>query len=162
MTRDELRDRICTLMGGRTPEEIACEDISTGGEDDLERATEMARLMVCRFGMSDALGAVTLGRNGRTRFLPLMDAGERNFSEETARLIDAEIKAILDTEHARARRELETKRGALDAIASELLKRETLQRNELEAIAHGKASNGRSSDTIGAAHVDGRAEARDA
>ena len=162
MTRDELRDRICVLMGGRTAEELACEDISTGGEDDLERATEMARQMVCRFGMSDALGAVTLGRTARTRFLPFMDAGDRNFSEETARLIDAEIKALLDTEHARARRELETKRVALDALASELLKRETLQRNELEAIVRGNVSNGRSSDTVGIVHIDARADAPNA
>ena len=159
MTRDELRDRICVLMGGRTAEELACEDISTGGEDDLERATEIARQMVCRFGMSDALGAVTFGRNGRARFLPLMDAGERNFSEETARLIDAEVKAVLDAEHVRARRELEAKRVALEAIASELLQHETLQRNELEAIVRGKASNGQSSDAIGIAQPDTRVEA---
>jgi cell division protease FtsH len=149
MTTDELRDRICTLMGGRTAEELACEDVSTGAEDDLERATEMARQMVCRFGMSDALGPVTLGRSGRTRFLPMMDGAERDFSEETAQRIDAEIKALLVAEHQRARRELEANRVALDAIASELLQHETLQRSELEAIVQGKRSNGQSRDTVG-------------
>jgi len=149
MTTEELRDRICTLMGGRTAEELACEDVSTGAEDDLERATEMARQMVCRFGMSAALGPVTLGRSGRTRFLPMMDDGDRNFSEETARRIDAEIKAILDAEHGRARRELEANRVALDAIAAELLQHETLQRSQLEAIVQSKRSNGRSSDNVG-------------
>jgi len=137
------------LMGGRTAEELACADISTGAEDDLERATEMARQMVCRFGMSDALGPVTLGRSGRARFLPMMDATERDFSEETARRIDAEIKALLVAEHQRARHELEANRVALDAIANELLQHETLQRSELEAIVQSKRSNGRSSDSIG-------------
>jgi cell division protease FtsH len=132
------------LMGGRTAEELACEDISTGSEDDLERATEMARQMVCRFGMSEALGPVTLGRSGRTRFFPMMDAAERNFSEETARRIDAEIRTLLDSEHERARRALVENRVALDAIASELLQHETLQRSELEAILQSKSSNGRS------------------
>jgi cell division protease FtsH len=147
MTREELRDRICVLLGGRAAEELACEDVSTGAEDDLERATEIARQMVCRFGMSDALGAMTFGRNGRARYLPIpVEAMERNFSEETARRIDAEIKVLLDAEHGRARRELESKRFALDAIANELLKRETLQRAELEALGQTRTSNGRPSD----------------
>jgi cell division protease FtsH len=136
MTREELRDGICVLMGGRTAEELACEDVSTGAEDDLERATEMARLMVCRFGMSDALGPATFGRNARARFLSLpFEAAERNFSEDTARTIDAEIKTLIKAEHERARRMLEAKRAALEAIATELLKRETLQRDELESLA---------------------------
>jgi cell division protease FtsH len=147
MTREELRDRICVLLGGRTAEELACEDVSTGAEDDLERATEIARQMVCRFGMSDALGAMTFGRSGRARYLALpIEAMERNFSEETARRIDTEIKVLLEAEHGRARRELESKRSALDAIANELLKHETLQRAELEALGQTRASNGRGSD----------------
>ena len=153
MTREELRDRICVLMGGRTAEELSCEDISTGGEDDLERATEMARQMICRFGMSETLGPVTLGRNGRARFLPLMDAGERNFSEETARRIDAEIKSLLEAEHERARRELAAKRFALDAIATELLQHETLQGNELESIVRGARAHGRSNDGVDVAQA---------
>jgi len=157
MTREELRDRICVLMGGRVAEELACEDISTGAEDDLERATEMARLMVCRFGMSDALGAATFGRSGRARFLALpMEAVERNFSEETARLIDAEVKGLLDTEHQRARRELEAKRVVLERIANELLRSETLQRGELEALLLTNSPNGKPSSAVGVKE-DGRA-----
>jgi cell division protease FtsH len=104
--------------------------------------------MVCRFGMSDTLGPMTLGRAARTRVLPFVEAGERDFSEETARRIDAEIKSLLDGEHERARHKLEEKRIALEAIASELLNHETLQGNELEVIVRGKKSNGRSCDRL--------------
>ncbi len=137
MTRDELCDRICVLLGGRAAEEIVCEDISTGAGDDLERATEMARHMVCRFGMSDALGPLTFGPSERAALLPWgAELGERRgYSEETARLIDAEVKAIVEREHARARAHLTERRPALDAIAGELLVHETLQREELEALA---------------------------
>jgi cell division protease FtsH len=133
MTREELRDRICVLLGGRSAEEAACNDISTGAEDDLERATEMARLMVCRFGMSDAVGPISFGRGG-SRFLPTGSAEPRSFSEQTARLIDVEVKAVIETELDRARRVLKARAVALGAIAGELLAHETLQRTDLEAL----------------------------
>jgi cell division protease FtsH len=136
LTREELRDRICVLLGGRAAEELACEDVSTGAQDDLERATEMARHMICRFGMSDVLGPMTFGRAPQSPFLGLNESSEsRNFSEETARTIDAEVKSLMQAEHQRALRELAARRGALDAIARELMAHETLQRHELEAIA---------------------------
>jgi len=137
MTREELRDRICVLLGGRAVEEIACKDISTGAEDDLERATELARHMVCRFGMSDALGPLTYGV-GSGRFLPWPPelAQSRTFSEETLRLVDSEVKAIVVSEHARAHEHLARQNKTLDAITRELLTHETLQRAELEALVH--------------------------
>jgi cell division protease FtsH len=136
LTREELRDRICVLLGGRAAEELACEDVSTGAQDDLERATEMARHMVCRFGMSDVLGPMTFGRASQSSFLGLSDSSEaRNFSEETARTIDAEVKSLMEAEHQRALRQLTERRSALDAIARELMAHETLQRRELEDIA---------------------------
>jgi cell division protease FtsH len=135
MTREELRDRICVLLGGRSAEEIACQDVSTGAEDDLARATEMARHMVCRFGMSDALGSITIDRGGSLLSPWGSEWGQgRNVSEATLRLVDAEVKAIIEREHARAREQLGHARRALDAIASELLVRETLQRADLEAL----------------------------
>jgi cell division protease FtsH len=136
MTRDELHDRLCVLLGGRSAEEVACGDPSTGAQDDLERATEIARQMVCRFGLSDALGPVTWGRSASMRFLQLPgDAPiERDFSEETARAIDAEVRRIVETEHARARRLLQERRRVLEAIAAELLAHETLDRSRLEEI----------------------------
>jgi cell division protease FtsH len=135
LTREELRDRICVLLGGRAAEELACDDVSTGAQDDLERATEMARHMICRFGMNDVLGPMTFGRAPQSAFLALTDSSEaRNFSEETARTIDAEVKALMEAEHQRALRLLRERRSALDAIAGELMARETLQRSELAEI----------------------------
>jgi len=135
MTRDELYDRICVMLGGRSAEEIACQEISTGAEDDLARATELARLMVTRFGMSDKLGAQTYGKAMMLRFTQGEGAAqERDYSEETARTIDAEVSAILEREHARARKLIEARRKALDAIGGELLEHETLQRDGLEAL----------------------------
>jgi len=135
MTRDELLDRICVMLGGRAAEELACGNISTGAQNDLERATETARQMVCRFGMSDRLGPVTFGRPMGARFLDApVTFEERNFSEETARAIDAEVRAIIERQHARARTLLERRREALERIAARLLEQETLEREELEAL----------------------------
>jgi len=134
MTREELYDRICVMLGGRSAEEIACQEISTGAEDDLARATELARLMVTRFGMSDKLGAQTYGKAMMLRFTQEGAAQERDYSEETARTIDAEVTAILEREHARALKLIEARRKALDAIGGELLEHETLQRDGLEAL----------------------------
>jgi cell division protease FtsH len=136
MTREELRDRICVLLGGRSAEEAACHDVSTGAQDDLERATEMARQMVCRFGMSDVLGPVTFGPTAASRFVPwsIPPGDARNYSEDTARIIDAEVKAVLERELERARDVVRARDAALRAIARDLLARETLQRAELEAL----------------------------
>jgi cell division protease FtsH len=136
MTRDELLDRICVMMGGRTAEGVIFEDTSTGAENDLERATELARQMVCRFGMSSRLGPVTMGRPLGARYLEgaLPMGMERNFSEETARAVDAEVRSVLETEQSRAHELLERRRSALERIARALLERETIERGELEAI----------------------------
>jgi cell division protease FtsH len=135
MTRQELRDRICVLLGGRAGEETACEDISTGAEDDLRRATELARLMICSYGMSEQMGARTYGDSRKSPFLGwALDQSSQDLSEETARRIDGEIKAIVDAEQQRARQYLEAQRETLDAIAHELLARETLQRADLDRL----------------------------
>jgi cell division protease FtsH len=138
MTKDELLDRICVMMGGRTAEAVVFEDTSTGAENDLARATETARQMICRFGMSSKLGPVTMGRSLGARFLEgaLPMGEERNFSEETARAVDAEIRSVLDSQQSRAQELLERRRGALERIAGALLERETIERAELEAILH--------------------------
>ena len=136
MTKEELHDRICVLLGGRVAEEIVCQDVSTGAEDDLERATELARYMACRFGMSDALGPLTFGPGPSSRFGgwgPELTA-PREYSEETLRLVDAEVKAIVTGEHARATDALRRRRSVLDAIARELLEHETLQKADLEKL----------------------------
>jgi cell division protease FtsH len=135
MTRGELHDRLCVMLGGRAAEELRCDDISTGAQSDLERATETARQMVCRFGMSDALGALTYGRSGGPRFLdPTGELEDRNFSEETARAIDAEVRAIMAAAHERARTVLESRLEALDLMVEELLAEETLDADDLERL----------------------------
>ncbi|HVY44605.1 MAG TPA: ATP-dependent zinc metalloprotease FtsH, partial [Minicystis sp.] len=137
LTQPELEDRVAVLLAGRAAEQVACGDLSTGAADDLERATEIAHRMVCRFGMSDALGPQTLDGGSSTAVPPwareLGPVG-RATSEATARRVDAAIEAIVERAHARARGEIERRRGALDAIATELVARETLQRAELEEI----------------------------
>jgi cell division protease FtsH len=133
-TREELLDRICVLEGGRAAESLALGDISTGAEDDLARATELARQMVCRFGMSDRLADQTFGRPGN----PFLDGGLaldlRDFSEESARTIDEEVRAILSAERARAVALLEKRRPQLERIVARLVAVETLDRHELERL----------------------------
>ncbi|MCG8557225.1 MAG: ATP-dependent zinc metalloprotease FtsH [Proteobacteria bacterium] len=136
VTRDELSDRICVMLGGRAAEEIVCNDVSTGAQDDLERATETARQMVCRFGMSETLGLVTLGRPAGARFLnPAGFGEERNYSEETARTIDAEVRSMVAAQYTRAQQILRDRRSELNAVTKRLLEQETLERDELEALA---------------------------
>jgi cell division protease FtsH len=139
MTREELKDRICVLLAGRAAEEIACQDVSTGAEDDLDRATELSRQMVCRFGMSEAIGPIHLAPGG-LRGLPWgAEAGAGPaISEETARVVDAEVRGIVAAQDARVRVLLVQRRGLLDRVAAELRAHETLQRAELEAIVHGE------------------------
>jgi cell division protease FtsH len=136
LTRAELRDRICVMMGGRAAEELSFGEVSTGAQNDLERATETARQMVCRFGMSVALGARTYGVAMESPMLPVGRAmEERNYSDDTAQAIDAEVRAIIEAERLRATRLLEGRRAALEAVADRLLTVETLERAELEQLA---------------------------
>jgi cell division protease FtsH len=137
MTREELKDRICVMLGGRAAEEIVCDSVSTGAQNDLERATETARQMVCRFGMSEKLGPQTFGRPVGARFLdtPVSLGEERNFSEDTARAIDVEVRGLIEAEHARARRILIERRPVLEVITARLLAVETIERAELDRIA---------------------------
>ena len=105
MTRSDLLNQLAVLLGGRTAEEIALGEISTGAQNDLQRATDIARAMVTEFGMSDALGAINYDGNKRARFLDIPMPQERGlYGEETAQKIDAEIKRILTEAHDTARR----------------------------------------------------------
>jgi cell division protease FtsH len=144
MTNHELHDRLCVMLAGRSAEEVACGAPSTGAEDDLERATMLARQMVCRFGMSDALGPLAWRRSDSLRFLqgPL-ESADRDYSEETARTIDAEVKRIVDEAHRRATEIIRDRRETLDAVAKELLLHETLERKELEELVRGQSGKQR-------------------
>jgi len=134
VTKEDLLDRICVMFGGRVAEELVCGDISTGAHDDLTRATETARQMVTRLGMSEKLGAMTFGRQQGSRFLDGLGMEERTYSEETARAIDAEIRAILEGQHRRATGILTEKREVLERMTRRLIEIETLDRAELESI----------------------------
>ena len=142
MTRRELQDRLCVLMGGRMAEDLIFKDVSTGAEDDISRASAMARQMIARFGMSEELGPVSfMHPESHVVYEPEMNV--REFSEETARTIDDEVKSLVTREAARAREVLGRRRTALEAVARELMQRETLERSDLEAIVRAaEAQNG--------------------
>jgi len=135
MTREELLDRICVMLGGRVAEELACSDISTGAQNDLERASETARQMVCRFGMSEALGPLTYGSPSGPSFLESpVSLVDRNFSEQTGQQIDTEVRKIVDEQHARATKIIGERRALLDALVGRLLVEETLDQAALEDL----------------------------
>ncbi len=139
VTREALNDRICVMFGGRVAEELVCGDISTGAHDDLNRATETARQMVTRLGMSEKLGAMTFGRQQSPRFLEGMGVEERTYSEQTAQAIDAEVRAILDAQHRRATSILSEKRDLLERMTRRLLEVETLDRTDIETLVSAPA-----------------------
>jgi cell division protease FtsH len=127
-----LRARIVGMLGGRSAEEIVYGTRTTGAENDIEQATDLARRMVTRWGMSEELGPVELA----PRQNPYLGGsggygGEKPFSEETARTIDEEVLRILDESHEEARRLLTKHRNELDALAQALLARETLDEEEI-------------------------------
>ncbi|HLC43390.1 MAG TPA: ATP-dependent zinc metalloprotease FtsH [Methylomirabilota bacterium] len=145
LTRLELEDRIAVLLGGRGAEEIVYGDVSTGAHNDLERATELARLMVTRYGMSERLGPLTFGGSDGSPFLKGGGFGwpkEREYSEETARAIDEEIRRIIDRIHDRVRGILTVRKGVLLAAAAELKAKETLEGEVLRRFL-AEAANGR-------------------
>ena len=133
LTRSELLARVQVLLGGRVAEEMVFKDISTGAQNDLQRATDIARTMVTQYGMSEKLGLATLEGPRTPVFLPIATPPTREYSEETARAIDKEVNSILDDAHARVREILAAKRPALDTLAELLLKKEVVERPELLA-----------------------------
>jgi cell division protease FtsH len=137
LTHSELEDRIAVLLGGRVAEELVYGEVSTGAHNDLERATDLARMMVTRYGMSDRLGLVAYG--GREApFLKGAGLGsEREYSEATSRTIDEEVRAILDRTHDRVRGLLTTKKAVLIAAAAELKRVETLEGERLRRLLAG-------------------------
>jgi cell division protease FtsH len=126
-TRAELLDRIRGLLGGRAAEEITYDEVTTGAENDLERATAMARQMVCIFGMSEQIGLAHVAQRQGPAFLPGMENNmQRDCSEATAQQIDAEVKKILERAYAEAKEVLTIHRDQLELVTNELLKRESL------------------------------------
>jgi cell division protease FtsH len=134
VSRSELRDQLAVLMGGRTAEELIFEEPTTGAQNDIEKATEIARAMVTEYGMSDALGPQQLGQKHGEVFLGRDFGHQPNYSEEVASRIDAEVRRLLDNAHEEARSILQRHRKTLDALAAALIERETLDTPELMEI----------------------------
>ena len=139
-TRDYLNDQIAILLGGRIAEEITMNGMTTGAGNDLERSTELARKMVCEWGMSDAMGPLTFGKKEEQIFLGREIAQHQDYSEDTAIRIDHEIKRFVTTNYERARgRARAAQAGAARRIAEELLAREVLDAEQVRRIVAGEA-----------------------
>ncbi len=136
-TRAYLRDQLAILMGGRIAEELFMDHMTTGAGNDLERATSLARQMVCEWGMS-RLGPVTFGRRDEEVFLGREINQQRNYSEATAIRIDAEVRALVSESYARAKKLIEDNAAGLTRIAHALLEREVLDGKEVEALLEGR------------------------
>jgi cell division protease FtsH len=136
-TKEFLEAQLCVLMGGRAAEEIFLGKITTGAGNDIERATDIARQMVCDWGMSE-LGPLAFGKKEEAIFLGREIAQHRDYSEETAIKIDQEVKRIVTAAYAGARRILESNRDTLERIAQALLEREVLEASEIKLILEGK------------------------
>ena len=136
-TKEFLEAQLAVLMGGRAAEEIFLHHITTGAGNDIERATEIARQMVCEWGMS-VLGPLTFGKKEEAIFLGREIAQHRDYSEDTAIKIDGEVRSIVTNGYSKARNILETQRDKLERIAQALLDREVLDAVELKLLMEGK------------------------
>ncbi len=133
-SRDYLNDRIAILLGGRIAEDMVLGQITTGAGNDLERSTEMARSMVCEWGMSDKMGPLTFGKKEEQIFLGREIAQRSDFSEDTAVRIDQEVKRIVTHNYERATEILKANRARLERMAEELLLREVLDGDQVRRI----------------------------
>jgi cell division protease FtsH len=141
LTEPELKDRLAILLGGRTAEEIAFDQISTGAQNDLQRATEIARAMVIEYGMSDRIGPLSFGHDGfrgaEGRYL-FPNTGPE-LSPDLASAVDDEVKRLIDEAHDRARKTLDEKRDLLDRLSDLLMVTEVIDGEELKAYVSGSA-----------------------
>lgn len=133
-SRREMLDDLAVFLGGRVAEELMCDDITSGASNDLERATKMAREMVTRLGMSDELGTQVFGEAQHQVFLGRDYADHQDYSEETARRIDAEVQRIMREAHERAVEIISARREQMDLMARVLLERETVEGDAVTAL----------------------------
>jgi cell division protease FtsH len=133
-SRSELRDEMAMLLGGRTAEELVFGDPTTGAQNDIERATAIARAMVTEFGMTDAIGPQQLGNRASEPFLGREMGGQRDYSDAVSAQVDAEVRTLIDHAHDEARQILRQHRKVLDRLADALVERETLDTPELLEI----------------------------
>ncbi|MGH9197013.1 MAG: ATP-dependent zinc metalloprotease FtsH, partial [Acidimicrobiia bacterium] len=133
-SKSELIDELAMLLGGRVAEELVFQDPTTGAQNDLERATKIARKMVCEYGMSERLGPMTLGEKVDQPFLGRDIAAHPDYSDHVAAEIDVEIRRLVDEAHDEAWEILTTHRKQLDAIVDALIEKETLEKEEVGQI----------------------------
>ena len=133
----ELMDRLAVLLGGRVAEDIVFKDVTTGAQNDLERATKIARQMVTEYGMSNTIGPITLGRKEHQIFLGRDISEQRDYSEEIANKIDKEVKNIIESAYTRAKDILTKNKRKLKKIARNLIERETLEGKDLDDLLNG-------------------------
>jgi cell division protease FtsH len=133
-SKKEMLDDLASLLGGRVAEELALGDITTGASNDIERATKLAKAMVTEYGMSDKLGPMTLGEPAHEVFLGRDFAATPDYSQEIAFEIDKEVRRLIDGAFDRAKAIIEERRAQLDLMAKALIDRETLDKDELDAI----------------------------
>ncbi|ACB83680.1 ATP-dependent zinc metalloprotease FtsH [Natranaerobius thermophilus] len=138
MTKTELLERVSTLLGGRVAEELKLKEISTGAQNDLERATTIVRQMIMEYGMSENLGPITLGQKQGQVFLGRDIARDKDYSENIAYAIDKEIRNMVDSSYQEARETLEENIDKLEKIAQALMERETLVAKEIKMLMEGK------------------------
>jgi cell division protease FtsH len=134
-TRSEMIDTLAYALGGRAAEELVYHDPTTGASDDISKATKVARAMVTEYGMSGKLGAVKYGSSGSEPFLGREYGHQKDYSDEVAALVDAEIRALIETAHDEAYAIVTEYRDVLDQMVTELLEKETLNTEDLERIA---------------------------
>lgn len=134
MTKSELLDKLAVLLGGRVAEETVFNEVSTGAQNDLERATDIARSMVKEYGMSEKLGPIAFERDRRPLFIEIGGMPKSEFSEETAKLIDEEVKKIISETYTRVKKIIAKRRDKLDTIAKLLLEKEVIEGDELRKI----------------------------
>src|SRR5687767_15333023 len=137
-TREYLNDWIAILLGGRIAEEITFGSMTTGAGNDLERSTEMARKMVCEYGMSDAMGPLTFGKKEEQIFLGREIAQHQDYSEDTALKIDHEVKRLVTDAYNRAQNVLLEHKPQLVAMSEALLSRETLDAEQVRRVVAGE------------------------
>ena len=139
MTKSELLSRVTTLLAGRVAEQVVFNEISTGAQNDLERATAIVRQMIMEYGMSERLGPITLGKKQYEQvFLGRDLARDRDYSEEIARSIDLEIRAIMDECYKKAEEVINENRDKLEVLANALLEQEILDAEEIAGLMEGK------------------------
>ena len=140
-TKAEFKDRIGVAMGGRAAEEVIFAEVTTGGSNDLEQATNIARTMITRYGMSEKLGPRTFGKREELVFLGKEISEQRDYSEGVAATIDEEVRGLIDNAYKNAFRIIESNRDKLEQLAQYLIQNETIEGDDLYGILDSNSPN---------------------